>query len=252
MKRPSFRFARRQRSRSPDLAVLLAPCRQVDADVIERARREARARQIRLAVIDEGDDLATTYGNPKRDLLYDSDHGNWDFFADHTTDIELALAAEALVGTATSDLAPVNAAACLLFGLLATFERGGGRGLHDVGRGIRALRYEDVAGDMRALDRGSPYAPYVEAVLDQLHEHAGRFAAPDTATPPVSVERWFSGDPASILFVTAHAPVSLPHGGACRSVHAMLRAIEARATALCGPPHDCGDGLTLFTANTRP
>lgn len=251
MRMPSFRFAKRRHTTSPDAAVLLATT-GTEPRIVERACSEARARHIRLAVIDEGDDLAATHGNPQRDLLYDPDHGNWDFFADHTTDIELALAAEALVGTATSDLAPVNAAACLLFGLLATFERGGGRGLHEVGRAIRALRYEDVAGDMRALDRGSPYAPYVDAVLDQLHEHAGRFAARDTATPPVSVEHWFSGDPTSILFVTAHVPLGVAHGGACRSVHAMLRAIEARAAALCGAPHDCGAGLTRFTANPRP
>ncbi|MDD1453233.1 hypothetical protein NHF48_023515 [Sphingomonas sp. H160509] len=75
--------------------------------------------------------------------------GNWDFFADHVTQQELACAGEAILRS--DGLAPViyNRLTCVLGDMIWDVAGRPGARLHDVSSKVRAFGYQSLADAMR-------------------------------------------------------------------------------------------------------
>ena len=147
--------------------------------------------------------------------------GNWDFFADHLTQHEIAYAGEAILRS--DGVAPeiYNAVSCVLAEMLWEVAAKPGARLRDVSERVRAFGYESMANAMRLdLDTATDTRAGWTA-LARLQEDAGRFAA-GTSSTPTSIRRWLTTSPRSVLFLTAGAAVN---DGACRSVQAAIECV---------------------------
>lgn len=204
----------------------------------------ARAGRQRLVIVDEGSQLVGRHADHDRDRLIDPARGNWDFFADHIGELEIASGGEAIL---CSDDAPervLNAASCVLADILWQQADEVGAGLWDVSHDVRGLGYASLVEAMR-LDLDDPDDTRVGwQTLALLQENAGRFQRRSPGLPLVSVRRWLDGDPRAVLFIAAGAEVD---DGACRSVNAAI----ARVIGLEGGTGRSVDRLT-YRLDDRP
>jgi hypothetical protein len=202
--------------------ILCGTSETIPSDVLQQLMDSAHAGKERLTVVDEGSQLARLYADLDRDILLDPARGNWDFFADHVSELELAQAGEAVLRSTTAPKAAYHGASCILSGLLWGAAAQPGATLHDVSTLVRGLSYARIAEDMR-LDLGSSADTRTGwSALALLQEKAGRFAKQCPTLPPISLRRWLIEKKRSVLFIAAGASV---HDGACRSVAGALERI---------------------------
>jgi hypothetical protein len=194
-----------RRQRAPHLHGLRALCgtnETIPADILTLLLTQARSGCGRLMVVDEGSQLARLHPAQDADFLLDPAIGNWDLFADHLTQHELACAGEAILRS--DGVAPeiYNAVSCVLAEMLWEVAAQPGARLRDVSERVRAFGYESMANAMRLdLDTASDTRAGWTA-LARLQEDAGRFAAGTNPTP-TSIRRWLTTSPRSVLFLTA-------------------------------------------------
>ena len=173
-------------------------------------------------IVDEGSQLARLHAVQDADLLIDPAKDNWDFFADHITQHELACAGEAILRS--DGLAPTiyNSLTCVLGEMIWDVAGKPGAQLHDVSKKVRAFGYQSIADAMRLNLDVSADTRAGWLALARLQEDAGRFAAgrPSNTT---SIRRWLTTSPRSVLFLNAGAGVD---DGACRSVQAAIDCVS--------------------------
>lgn len=203
---------------SPTTVILCGTNETIPADILSLLLRQAREGRGRLMVVDEGSQLVPLHADQEVDLLIDPAKGNWDFFADHLTQHEVACAGEAILRS--DGVAPniYNAVCCVLADMLWEVSGRPGARLRDVSDKVRAFEYNSIAVAMH-LDLNSPADTRAGwTALARLQEDAGRFAT-GSPTNITSIRRWLTKSPRSVLFVTAGAAVN---DGACRSVQAAI------------------------------
>lgn len=76
--------------------ILCGTSETIPSDILKLLLTQARRGRGRLMIVDEGSQLARLHAAQDADLLIDPAKGNWDFFADHITQYELACAGEAI------------------------------------------------------------------------------------------------------------------------------------------------------------
>ncbi|RYE92731.1 MAG: hypothetical protein EOO77_46435 [Oxalobacteraceae bacterium] len=190
----------------------------IPSDILSLLLRQAREGRGRLMVVDEGSQLARLHADQEVDLLIDPAQGNWDFFADHLTQHEVACAGETILRS--DGVAPniYNAVSCVLADMLWEVAAKPGARLQDVSEKVRGFEYNSIA-DAMHLDLDTPADTRAGwTALARLQEDAGRFAT-GSPTNITSIRRWLTKSPRSVLFVTAGAAVN---DGACRSVQAAI------------------------------
>ena len=203
---------------SPTTVILCGTNETIPSDILDLLLTQARRGCGRLMVVDEGSQLARLHAAQDTDFLLDPAIGNWDFFADHLTQHEIAYAAEAILRSDGVASEIYNAVSCVLADMLWEVAAKPGARLRDVPGRVRAFGYESMANAMRLdLDTATDTRAGWTA-LARLQEDAGRFAA-GTSSTPTSIRRWLTTSPRSVLFLTAGAAVN---DGACRSVQAAI------------------------------
>lgn len=207
---------------TPTTLILCGTSETIPSDTLELLLTQAREGRGRLMIVDEGSQLARLHAAQDADLLLDPAIGNWDFFADHVTQHELACAGEAILRS--DGLAPViyNRLTCVLGELIWDVAGRPGSRLHDVSSKVRAFGYQSLADAMRLNPDVSTDTRAGWMALARLQEDAGRFAAGTSATT-TSIRRWLTTSPRSVLFLNAGAGVK---DGACRSVQAAIDCVS--------------------------
>ena len=203
---------------SPTTVILCGTNETIPSDILDLLLTQARRGCGRLMVVDEGSQLARLHAAQDTDFLLDPAIGNWDFFADHLTQHEIACAVEAILRSDAVAPGVYNAVICVLAEVLSEVAAKPGARLRDVSERVRAFVYESMANAMCldidiATDTRAGWM-----ALARLQEDAGRFAA-GTSSTTTSIRRWLTTSPRSVLFLTAGAGVN---DGACRSVQAAI------------------------------
>lgn len=204
----------------------------IPTDVLEDLIDQTRAGAGRLVIVDEGSGLAARYADHERDVLLDPAIGNWDFFADHLSEYELACAAEAILPRAGLPARVYHAGAIVLADLMREVAYDASAQLHNVSTRLRAFGYAELAATMRLDLDNAADTREGWSTLALLQENAGRFAMRAPACKPVFLRSWMLGDPRIILFVSAGAGVD---DGACRSVAAMIARLEELGSSVGRP-----------------
>ncbi|WP_242121224.1 type IV secretion system DNA-binding domain-containing protein [Sphingomonas lacusdianchii] len=203
-------------------------CGTLDTIPLETTHRLiglAREGGDRLVIVDEGDGMTAALADINEDLLIDSTRGNWDFYADHPTEMDKAHAAEAMIPSQGIEPAVFNQATCLLTEILCDFGWDYHGHLSRVSEHIRGLEYESIADHFRLDVSNEDDTARAFTIAALLNEAAGRFTARDPRVPRVSIARWLASSPAAILFINAGGDV---RRGACRSVSAAISLIVRR------------------------
>lgn len=201
------------------MLILCGTADTIPADVVAAHIASARAGRQRLIIVDEGSGLTWRYPDHGRDRLIDPARGNWDFFADHIDELELASGAKAILRAFNAPARIYNAASCVLTDILWQQADEVGAGLWDVSHDVRGLGYASLAEAMR-LDLDDPDDTRVGwQTLALLQENAGRFQRRSPGLPLVSIRGWLASDARTVLFIAAGAEVD---DGACRSVNAAI------------------------------
>ena len=226
------RRQRRSIGHRPMTLILCGTADTIPGDVLAAHIRAARSGRQRLVIIDEGSQMVRRHIDHDWDRLIDPSRGNWDIFADHIGELELATAGEAMLHQ--DDVPPrvFAAASCVLAEILWHLADEPGAGLWDISNRVRALAYAAVAEQVRLDLDDSDDTRAGWMILALLQECAGRFAARSLEMPLVSIGRWHAGDMRSILFIAAGAGVQ---DGACRSVNAAIARIIQRANGASQP-----------------
>lgn len=202
--------------------ILCGTADTIPADILELLLNQARQGRGRLMIVDEGSQLTRLQAIQDTDLLLDPVKGNWDFFADHVTQLELACAGEAILRSDGLEPIIYNRLTCVLGEMIWDVAGRPGARLHDVSEKVRAFGYQSMADAMRLdLDVSTDNRAGWMA-LARLQEDAGRFAA-GTSSTTTSIRRWLTTSPRSVLFLNAGAGVN---DGACRSVQAAIDCVS--------------------------
>ena len=209
-------------SHTTTTVILCGTSETIPSNILGLLLTQARRGRGRLMIVDEGSQLACLHADQDADLLIDPAIGNWDFFADHITQHELACAGEAILRS--DGLAPnvYNGLTCVLGEIIWDVAGKPGAQLHDVSAKVRAFGYQTMADAMRlnldvSTDTRAGWLP-----LARLQEDAGRFAA-GTRSATTSIRRWLTKSPRSVLFLNAGALVD---DGACRSVQTAIDCVS--------------------------
>lgn len=207
---------------TPTTLILCGTSETIPSDILELFLAQARGGRGRLMIVDEGSQLACLHAARDADLLFDPAIGNWDFFADHVTQYELACAGEAILRS--DGLAPIiyNRLTCVLGEMIWDVAGKPGARLHDVSAKVRAFGYQSMIDVMRLDLDVSTDTRAGWMALARLQEDAGRFAA-GTSSTTTSIRRWLTTSPRSVLFLNAGAGVN---DGACRSVQAAIACVS--------------------------
>lgn len=226
------------------MLILCGTADTIPADVVAAHIASARVGRQRLIIVDEGSGLTWRYPDHGRDRLIDPARGNWDFFADHIDELELASGAKAILCAINAPARIYNAASCVLTDILWQQADEVGAGLWDVSHDVRGLGYASLAEAMR-LDLDDPDDTRLGwQTLALLQEYAGRFQRRSPGLPLVSIRRWLDGDARTVLFIAARAEAD---DGACRSVKAAIARLIADETG-AGRPVD----LLAYRFDDRP
>jgi hypothetical protein len=205
-------------SHTTTTVILCGTSETIPSDILRLLLTQARRGRGRLMIVDEGSQLARLHAAQNADLLIDPAKGNWDFFADHLTQYELACASEAILRS--DGLAPTiyKGLTCVLGEMICDVAGKPGARLHDVSTKVRAFGYQSMTDAMRLDLDVSTDTRACWMALAHLQEDAGRFAA-GTSSTTTSIRRWLATSPRSVLFLNAGAGVD---DGACRSVQAAI------------------------------
>lgn len=190
----------------------------IPSDILQLLLTQARHGRGRLMIVDEGSQLARLHAVQDADLLLDPAEGNWDFFADHITQHDLACAGEAILRSDDLPSNIFNGLTCVLGEMIWEVAGKPGAQLHDLSTKVRAFEYQSLAEALR-LDLDVPTDVRAGwTALARLQEDAGRFPMA-TSRPTTSLRRWLTTRARSVLFLKAGAGVN---DGACRSVQAAI------------------------------
>jgi len=186
------------------------------ATLLHQPIARARAGFGRLVVIDDGADLADRFADPVRDLVIDPARGNWDFFADHDGEDDMARAARAIIAVPGMGQWFAQIAGLILEEILHDVADEPSAQLFEVGCRIRAFADESGFERMRRLgfERGSYDDRAVQTACASLRSLTN-FTARDHETPAVSFGEWLAQSPGGVIFINAGEP-----SRACRSVAA--------------------------------
>lgn len=215
--------------------ILCGTSETIPVDVLQELMSFARKGRERVAIVDEGSQLARGYADPDRDVLVDPFCGNWDFFADYRTEIELACAGEVMLRSEGVTERAYNGASCILSRILWEAACEPGAGLRTISDKVRELGYAAVANEMRLNLDSAEDTRDGWAALARLQEDVGRFPPRCRTLPSISLRRWIAGPRGTVLFVAAGASVL---DGACRSV-------VAAVTRLAHLEADGGEHVTI-------
>lgn len=188
------------------------------ATLLHRRIAQARAGLGRLVVIDDGTSLAERFADPVSDLVIDPARGNWDFFADHDGEDNLARAARAIIAVPSMGQWFGQIAGMILEEILHDVADEPAAQLFDVGFRIRAFADESGFERMRRLgfERGSYDDRAVQSACASLRSLTN-FTARDHGTPAVSFGEWLAQSSGGAVFINAGEP-----SRACRSVAAAV------------------------------
>jgi len=205
------------------------------ASLLHRRIAQARAGCGRLVVIDDGAGLADRFADPASDLVIDPACGNWDFFADHDGEVDMARAARAII--AVPNIGPWFAQfmSVILEEIIRDVAEESSAHLYEVGCRVRAFADESGFDRMRRLgfERGSYDDRAVQSACASLRSLT-YFTARDHGMPAVSIDEWLRQSPGGVMFINAGDP-----SRACRS---------AAAAVACLLP-DAQDGWRAEPAN---
>ena len=188
------------------------------APLLHQPIAQARAGFGRLVVIDDGGGLADRFADPACDIVVDPACGNWDFFADHDGEADLALAARAIVAVPNMGAWFAHFMGVILEEILREVAEESSAQLFEVGCRIRAFADESGFERMRRLgfERGSYNDRAVQSACAGLRGLT-YFTARDLETPAVSIREWLAHSPGGVVFINAGEPTR-----ACRSVTAAI------------------------------
>lgn len=195
---------------------------EYDDDFIAKAIGEARKGDRRLILVDEDVGLFLKWSDPDLDLHIDADRGNWDIFADNYYDTHFDRLSSIMIRRDGLTEEHWRVAKVHLAAILAETGAEPGADLMALRRAVHRVTHDHLAAMYASAGRDDLDASAAWVILAALQEAAGRFAARDPDLPLVSVLRWLKGDPRSILFITAHAPVP----AACPTVRGAMYAFE--------------------------
>lgn len=200
-------------SHTTTTVILCGTSETIPSEILELLLTQARRGRGRLMIVDEGSQLTCLHAAQDADLLIDPAISNWDFFADHITQHELACAGEAILRSDGLASNIYNGLTCVPGDMIWDVAGKPGARLHDVSAKVRAFGYQSMADAMRLDLDVSTDTRAGWFVLARLQEDAGRFAA-GSPSATASIRRWLTKSPRSVLFLNAGARVD---DGACRS-----------------------------------